>query len=70
MPLTEILFEIQRIGAIVRVCAIDGESGTEIVFQAPSSTNNVDLKRLATKKLQYVLNKQVAAKGRNSGKKV
>ncbi|MFA5040336.1 MAG: hypothetical protein WC464_01705 [Bdellovibrionales bacterium] len=60
MPSLEIIFEIQRIGAIVRVSAIEAENGTEVVFQAPATTSNEDLKRLATNKLKYVLKRQAA----------
>jgi len=53
----EILMEIQRIGTAVRVSAIDAETGTEVVFQAPASTGNAELRELAVKKMAYVLKK-------------
>lgn len=57
MARMEIIMEIQRIGSILRVYAIDAETGTEIVFQAPASTNSFDLKALAERKIRYVLKK-------------
>lgn len=53
----EIIMEIQRIGSILRVYAIDAETGTEAVFQAPASTDSFDLKALAERKIRYVLRK-------------
>lgn len=58
MALSEIFLEIQRIGALVRVCAIDAETGTEVYFQAPASAERADLMLLAKNKLRYVLKKQ------------
>lgn len=57
MPSHEILLEIRRIGTTLRVSAVDAESGTEVVFQAPSSTNHAALHKLAVSKLQYVMKK-------------
>jgi hypothetical protein len=68
MASIEILIEIKRIGAIVRVSAIETESGTEVIFQAPASTSSADLKKLASNKLRYVMKKEALAKGRFSGK--
>jgi hypothetical protein len=69
MPLNEILMEIQQIGAVLRVSAIDADSGMEVVFQAPSSTSHADIQRLAASKLKYVLRKEAKAKGRYSKEK-
>jgi hypothetical protein len=57
MASNEILMELQRIGATLRVTAVDADSGTEIVFQAPFSTPRSALKKLAADKLRYVMNK-------------
>lgn len=54
----EILFEYARIGNIVRVTAIDAESGTEVVFQAPSNSSYTELQRIGINKMKYVLNKE------------
>ena len=57
MPINDILMEIQRIGNVLRVCAMDAETGTEVVFQAPAYVGKTEIKRLAASKLQYVMKK-------------
>ena len=59
----EVLFEHTRIGAIVRVTAIDAATGIEAVIQGPASTNKQELQRVALAKLNYVLQKQKASGG-------
>lgn len=54
----EILIEMKRVGNIIRVTAMDPESGREVMFQAPASTPHSDLQRLAANKLKYVLKKE------------
>jgi hypothetical protein len=66
MPFSEILMEIQRIGTAVRVSAIDADSGTEIVFQAPASTSRAALKKLAASKMRYVIRKEKDARKREA----
>jgi hypothetical protein len=53
----EVIMECVRIGAILRVTAVDVVTGTEINFQAPASASQSDLKKLAMSKLGYVLKK-------------
>ena len=62
MPPDEIIIEIQRIGAILRVAAVDVATGTEVVFQAPASASRLAIQRLAADKLRYVLRKAAASK--------
>ena len=62
MPPDEIIIEIQRIGAILRVAAVDVATGTEVVFQAPASASRIAIDRLAADKLRYVLRKAAASK--------
>ena len=57
MATGEILMETRRIGVFLRVTAIDADSGTEVVFQAPSYSSKVALQRLAATKLRYVMEK-------------
>jgi MinD-like ATPase involved in chromosome partitioning or flagellar assembly len=57
MAADEIIIEIQRIGAILRVAAVDVATGTEVVFQAPASASRASIDRLAASKLQYVMRK-------------
>ena len=60
MATGEILLEIRRIGVFLRVTAIDVDSRTEVVFQAPSYSSKDALLRLAASKLRYVMQKEVA----------
>ena len=57
MAFKEILIETRRIGAALRVTAVDAESGVEVVFQAPANTSREKLKLLSASKLRYVMNK-------------
>lgn len=54
----EILFELVQQGQIVKVIAIDPETGTEVVIQGPASAGELVLKQNAARKLMYVLEKQ------------
>ena len=54
----EVIFEYTQIGNSVRVTAIDAESGTEVVFQAPRSLGEGDLQKMALRKLVYVMEKK------------
>ena len=62
MPPDEIIIEIQRIGASLRVAAVDVATGTEVVFQAPASASRLAIQRLAADKLRYVMKKAAAPK--------
>lgn len=53
-----VYFEMQQVGNIMKVCAIDAESGTEVMIQAPASAHPKTLEQAALNKLAYVLNKQ------------
>ena len=57
MAVGEIIIEIQRIRAILRVAAVDVATGTEVVFQAPASASRIAINRLAVNKLRYVMRK-------------
>ena len=56
-PPGEVILEIQRIGDILRVAAVDVATGTEVVFQAPVSASRASINRLAASKLRYVMRK-------------
>ena len=58
----EIIVEIQRIGAILRVAAVDVATGTEVTFQAPASATRASIDRLAANKLRYVMSKATTPK--------
>jgi len=62
MPSGEIIVEIQRIGAILRVAAVDVATGTEVTFQAPASATRASIDRLAANKLRYVMSKATMPK--------
>ena len=54
----EILFEFQRVGAYVKVMAIDAATGVEISIVGAAGSSELILKRTAASKLLYVLRKQ------------
>lgn len=54
----EVLFEFQRHGNIMRVVAIDPVSGTEVMMIADPRHGETIIKRLAARKLAYVLSKK------------
>ena len=62
--LPEVLFQLQRVGRVLRVIAIDPLTGTEVTMVAPHTGEIEGVKRIAARKLAYVL-----AKRRNSNKK-
>jgi hypothetical protein len=53
-----ILLEFHRIGAVVKVSAIDPVTNTEVVVQGPASASQEQLSRTAIAKLRYVLGKK------------
>lgn len=57
MARQETIIEIQRIGAIARVSAIDPESYLEVTIQAPARLSDDELSRVAIAKLNYRLKK-------------
>ncbi|MCW8915613.1 MAG: hypothetical protein OQK24_07140 [Magnetovibrio sp.] len=58
--LKEVLFEFQRHGNIMRVVAIDPKSGTEVTMIADPRHSQENIKRLAARKLAYVMSKKQA----------
>jgi hypothetical protein len=62
MPADEIIVEIQRIGAILRVAAVDVATGAEVTFQAPARASRTSINRLAADKLRYVMRKRATSK--------
>ncbi len=59
--LPEVLFEMRRVGRSVRVAAIDPITHTEVTLVAPAKLSLNDMKRVAARKLIYVLAKKQAA---------
>jgi hypothetical protein len=56
----EIIFEFLRIGAAVKVTAIDTESGLEVSMVGDPNAGQETLRRLAKQKLVYVMNRKQA----------
>ena len=54
----EVYFEFTRVGASVKVAAIDGETGIEVSVIGPATAAPSDLERLALAKLKARLAKQ------------
>lgn len=53
----EIIFEFHRIGAVVKVAAIDTATGVEVSIVGDPAAGMAALQRLAKRKLDYVLAK-------------
>ena len=53
--LDEVLLEFTRIGNVVKVCAVDPRTRTEVVIQGPISAGEEALRRTAINKLRYVI---------------
>lgn len=54
----EVLFEFTQIGSIMKVTAVDAETGTEVVIQGQASLPQTTLQNTALAKLRYVLEKK------------
>ena len=61
---TEVLFEMVQLGNVVRVTAIDPESGTEVVLVGPAQASPFTLKANAMRKLKAAIEKKKPAGGR------
>jgi hypothetical protein len=51
----EVIFEFRHVGAAVKVSAIDVATGTEVSIVGDPSVGETTLKRIAQRKLEYVL---------------
>jgi hypothetical protein len=56
----EVYFEFTAVGAVVRVAAIDAETGLEVTVMGPVGAPRADLQRLAMQKLKASLAKGAA----------
>ena len=54
----EVLYEFRHVGTFVRVCAIDPDTRTEVIMVGDPKQGLEVLKRLATRKLIYVMKKK------------
>lgn len=64
MAARQVYFEFRRVGAYVKVSAIDALTGTEVSIVGNPAASEALLKRTALQKLEYVLAKQ-AGTGRD-----
>lgn len=62
IQLNEVLFELRRHGNAVRVVAIDPITGIEVTMVGPRNCGTETLKRLAKRKLAYVIAKKLGKK--------
>jgi hypothetical protein len=56
--LREVLYEFRRVGRYLRVVAIDPVTGTEVIMMGDPKAGTTELKRLAMRKLAYVIDKR------------
>jgi hypothetical protein len=56
--MTEYLIEFHRIGAYVKVTAVDPQSGTEASIVGDAKTPQKHLEQMAVKRLLWVMNKE------------
>jgi hypothetical protein len=62
----EVLLEFTRIGKALKVTAVDVASGVEVSIVGDPSVGETGLRRLATRKLDYVLRRRAAPSGPGS----
>ena len=48
----EVYFEFTPVGAVVKVAAIDADTGIEVAVMGPATASQADLERLALAKLK------------------
>ncbi len=53
--LSEVLFEMHRVGDYIRVTAIDPQTGREAVTFGPANATPFTLQQMAKRKLEYIL---------------
>ncbi len=58
----EVLFEMSRTGAYMKVVAVDAQTGTEISIVGPATAPPEVLKRQAIKRLLFVLKRKAEGK--------
>lgn len=63
----EVLFEFHRIGNAVRVAAIDPRRNIEVTTVAAVGTPESTMKRVALRKLRYVIAKRLRAAREDNG---
>ncbi|HWE73611.1 MAG TPA: hypothetical protein VG328_10665 [Stellaceae bacterium] len=56
----EVIFEFLRVGAAMKVTAVDAATGTEVSMIGDPNAGQEMLRRLAKQKLDYVMNRKPA----------
>jgi hypothetical protein len=56
--LDDVIYEFRRVGAYVKVSAVDPKTLTEVSITGAPTAGEESLKRTARRKLEYVLNKR------------
>jgi len=59
----ETLFEFHRVGAYMKVTALDPDTGLEVSIDGPANASEYTLRTNAQRKLEAVLRKRLAEKG-------
>ncbi len=67
VSLGTVLFEFIQRGNVVKVSAIDPRTGTEVSIVGNPKAGKEAMKRVAARKLEYVLAKRADAAKNNSG---
>jgi hypothetical protein len=67
IQLEEVIFEFVRVGNVVRVNAVDPVTATEVTIVGSPSVSTEHLKRVAKRKLEYVLAKKPQSRGGGDG---
>ncbi|MGF1607652.1 MAG: hypothetical protein ACFB22_15080 [Rhodothalassiaceae bacterium] len=57
------IFEFCPVGSVMRVNAVDPETGTEVSIVGPRTASQKELQVVAARKLRYVLAKRADADG-------
>jgi len=58
----EVLFEFQQVGSVIKVTAIDPDTGIEATIQGPATASQHILQQNAIQKLNYLLKKNAQRK--------
>ncbi len=67
-PRGEVYFEFQRIGAYVKVTAIDPDTLVEVSVTGAATATEAQLKQLALRRLEFVLAKRRGGQGTGGGR--
>ncbi|MBL6946161.1 MAG: hypothetical protein ISR47_05950 [Rhodospirillales bacterium] len=59
VSLGTVYFEFLRMGNVVKVSAIDPKTGTEVCIVGSPKAGQENLKRVAARKLEYVMKKRL-----------